>query len=106
MRQFDAEYTAPHFGFASAEDYYHKAAAMRVVDRIRIPALVVTAADDPFVPSESFRDPKLTSNPNITVVITRHGGHCGFLEQPDPARGYDGYWAETRIIDFANACAT
>jgi predicted alpha/beta-fold hydrolase len=100
VRQFDAAYTAPYFGFASAEDYYHRAAALRVVDRIQIPALVITAEDDPFVPPESFRDPVLTGNPNVTVVVTRHGGHCGFLAAPN-GTGDDGYWAERQIVDFA-----
>ena len=57
VRDFDEVYTAPHFGFAGAEDYYHRASAMRVVDRIRVPALIITADDDPFVPSQPFRDP-------------------------------------------------
>ena len=102
VRQFDAAYTAPFFGFAGAEDYYHRAAALRVVEHIQIPALVITAEDDPFVPSAPFRDPKLTSNPHITVIVTTHGGHCGFLGNaggPDD----DGYWAEARIVEFARA---
>src|SRR4029079_4449359 len=100
VRQFDAEYTAPYFGFASAEDYYHRAAALRVVDRIQIPALIVTAADDPFVPVEPFRDPKIAANPNITLIVTAHGGHCGFLADRNGADD-DGYWAERTAIDFA-----
>jgi predicted alpha/beta-fold hydrolase len=99
VRQFDAAFTAPHFGFASAEDYYHRASAMRVIDRIRVPALVITAEDDPFVPTQPFRDPRLTGNPNVTVVVTRHGGHCGFLAAA--SNGFDGYWAERRIVQFA-----
>jgi len=63
---------------------------------------VITAEDDPFVPVEPFRDPKLTGNPNITVVVTRHGGHCGFLGDKDGADD-DGYWAENSIIEFARA---
>ena len=51
VRQFDEVYTAPHFGFRDATDYYHRASAMRVIDRIRVPALIITAEDDPFVPS-------------------------------------------------------
>ena len=82
VRQFDAAYTAPFFGFASAEDYYHRAAALRVIDKIEIPALIITAADDPFVPVESFRHPSLAANRNVTVLITEHGGHCGFLGEP------------------------
>lgn len=102
VRQFDAAYTAPSFGFESAEDYYHRAAALRVVENIRIPALVMTAEDDPFVPVEPFRDPKLTGNPNVTVVLTKHGGHCGFLAEREES-GDDGYWAERAIIEFARA---
>ena len=83
VREFDEVYTAPHFGFANASDYYHRASAMRVIDRIRVPALIITAEDDPFVPSPPFREPAVTSNPNIRVVITRHGGHCGFLADCD-----------------------
>ncbi|MBA3272156.1 MAG: alpha/beta fold hydrolase [Acidobacteria bacterium] len=97
IRAFDERYTAPHHGFADAADYYHRASAMRVVDRIAIPALIVTAEDDPFVPPEPFRDPKVTGNPHITTVITAHGGHCGFIGE---ASGYDGYWAEKMVVDF------
>ena len=99
VREFDEVYTAPHFGFASAEDYYHRASAMRVADRISVPALVVTAADDPFVPTEPFRDPKLVANPNVRLVVTTHGGHCGFFGTAE--NGDDGYWAERMIVSFA-----
>ena len=101
VRQFDAAFTAPHFGFASAEDYYRRASAMRVVSRIRVPALILSAADDPFVPAELFRANELTSNPNIRVIVTPHGGHCGFLEHA--SGDHDGYWAERRIVEFAAA---
>lgn len=103
VRQFDAMFTAPHFGFDSAEDYYFKAAAMRIVDRISVPTLIITAEDDPFVPADPFRDPKVTGNPHITLELTRYGGHCGFV---GPSSGDDdGYWAENRIVEFiASVC--
>jgi predicted alpha/beta-fold hydrolase len=99
VRQFDELYTAPHFGFRDASDYYHRASAMRVIDRIRVPALIITAQDDPFVPAETFRDPRVTGNPHLRIIATRHGGHCGFVTEP--AEGDDGYWAERRIVEFA-----
>jgi uncharacterized protein len=99
VRQFDEVFTAPQFGFDGAEDYYHRASAMRVIDRIRVPTLIITAEDDPFVPTEPFRDPRLTGNANITVRITPHGGHCGFIS--DSAPDDDGYWAEQQVIAFA-----
>jgi hypothetical protein len=72
---------------------------MRVVDRIRVPSLIITAADDPFVPSDTFRQASLGANPRIEVIITEHGGHCGFLGMP--VNGDDGYWAERTAIEFA-----
>jgi len=98
VRAFDDRFTAPHHGFKDAADYYYQAASMRVVDRIRVPSLVITAEDDPFIALEPFCDPKVTGNPAITLVVTRHGGHCGFIEQARD--GYDGYWAERELVDF------
>ena len=100
VREFDEAYTAPHFGFRDADDYYHRAAAMRLVERIRIPTLIITAADDPFVPIAPFQSPALTRNPHITVVITQHGGHCGFRARAEGTED-DGYWAENAVVEFA-----
>ena len=53
---------------------------MRAIDRIRVPTLILTAENDPFVPADPFRDPAVTGNPHITAVVTREGGHCAFVE--------------------------
>ena len=103
VRQFDEVYTAPHHGFRDAEDYYYRASALRVAARIRVPTLVLAAEDDPFVPAATFRDPAIASNPNITVMLTPHGGHCAYVEHGD--NGYDGYWAERELVRFATAHA-
>ena len=104
VREFDEAYTAPYFGFKDAEDYYHRASAMRVVDRIRVPALVITSEDDPFVPATPFHDPRLAGNPYVTLFACAHGGHCGFV---GPASGEDdGYWAEDRVVAFIERCAS
>lgn len=99
VRQFDDAFTAPHHGFRDARDYYHRASALRVVDKIRIPTLIVSAEDDPFVPPEPFRDRAITGNPAISVLLTHEGGHCGFVSD---TRTYedDGYWAERKIVEF------
>jgi uncharacterized protein len=103
VREFDEAYTAPYFGFRNAEDYYHRASAMRVIDRVRVPALVITAEDDPFVPSQPFRDPKVTGNPHIDLRISAHGGHCGFVGEQ--SANDDGYWAENQIVQFLSEIA-
>jgi len=102
VRAFDETFTAPHFGFRNAEDYYHRASAMRVIDRIRVPALIITAEDDPFVPSQPFRDSKVTGNPCIDLRVSAHGGHCGFVGEKTSADD-DGYWAENQIVEFVQA---
>lgn len=101
VREFDDVFTAPHFGFADAEDYYHRASAMRVIDRVQVPALVIAAEDDPFVPPDPFRDPTVTGNPHLTLRLCRYGGHCAFV---GPRSGEDdGYWAEDQIVEFVSA---
>jgi len=98
VREFDDVYTAPYFGFRDASDYYHRASAMRIIDRVRVPTLVISAEDDPFVPSRPFTDPRMLANPYIDLQLCQHGGHCGFVGS---ASGEDdGYWAEGQIVDF------
>jgi predicted alpha/beta-fold hydrolase len=97
IRAFDDRYTAPHHGFEGASDYYYRASAMRVIHQIRRPALIVSAADDPFVPPHIFAAPAVADNPHIHTIVTTSGGHCGFVAEPN---GYDGYWAEKTVIDF------
>ncbi len=99
VRKFDDAYTAPMNGFGTAARYYHEASSLRVVDRIRVPALILTAANDPFVPPEQFTRPEIAANPHLRVVITDDGGHCGFVSERDP--GHDGYWAEYAVVAWA-----
>jgi len=97
IREFDHVITARYCGFSSADDYYHRAAAARVIDKIMLPTLVVHAADDPFIRLLPETREKMRANPHITLLETAHGGHCAFLAQPN---GYDGRWAERQIIHF------
>jgi len=99
VREFDETFTAPHHGFEDADDYYHRASALRVIDTIDVPTLIVSAKDDPFVPPEQFHESSVTANPSVMVAVTRHGGHCGFLAKA--SNDFDGYWAERVAIEFA-----
>jgi hypothetical protein len=98
LREFDDRITALYSGFTSADDYYYRAAAARVLEHIAVPALILHALDDPFVRLSDESREKMTANPNITLMESRHGGHCAFLAQP--ASGYDGYWAEHTLLRF------
>src|SRR6202012_1319617 len=49
LREFDHKIVARYCGFRDADDYYYRAAAARVVDRIEVPTLILQALDDPFI---------------------------------------------------------
>jgi predicted alpha/beta-fold hydrolase len=103
IRRFDDVYTAPHHGFGDAANYYRLASALRIIDRVRIPLLILAADDDPFVPADQFRDEVIRENPHIHVSITAHGGHCGFVTEA--CATHDGYWAEATAMDFLDRVA-
>ena len=97
LRQFDHLYTAPDAGFSSAEEYYDRAGARHVVAHIRVPTLIITAYDDPFVPFSIFQTEAMQGNPCIRVVAPQHGGHCAFVQRRNLRE--DGHWAEHRIVE-------
>ena len=101
LREFDDRITAFYCGFAGADDYYDRAAAAHVIDRIARPALVIHAANDPFVRILPETRQALLSNPHITYVETKDGGHCAFLGERDCDPAYDGRWAEREVVEFA-----
>ena len=100
LRDFDERVTAYYCGFTGADDYYARAAASNVLDRIARPTLVIHAANDPFVRIVKETRQKLLSNRNITYVETEDGGHCAFVGERD-GDAYDGRWAEREVVEFA-----
>jgi predicted alpha/beta-fold hydrolase len=97
IREFDDRITAPHSGFRDAEDYYFRASALRVVEHIHRPTLVVAAQDDPMVPFASFERPEIHEQPFIRLVAPRNGGHCGFISQ---GGGGARFWVEGVVVEF------
>ncbi|MCX8098209.1 MAG: alpha/beta fold hydrolase [Casimicrobiaceae bacterium] len=94
--QFDDAYTAPVHGYASAWDYYRRASSRAFLDGIRVPFLLLNAANDPFVPAWLF--PKPHEVPDcVTLEQPSDGGHVGFVTGPFPGR-LD--WLPTRLCDF------
>jgi hypothetical protein len=97
VRGFDDAITAPCFGYRDAQEYYEAAGARKVVARVRVPTLMITAQDDPFVPYESFLAAMVAENPAIRFLAPEHGGHCGFISKHGDA---ERFWAEARVVEF------
>ena len=102
IEEFDDRFIAPAFGFADARDYYTKASSLSLIQRIRIPTLIIHAEDDPFIPFAPLRDPSIGANPYVLLMATERGGHVAFLSA-NP--GEDRFWAENRLIEFCRLLA-
>jgi uncharacterized protein len=98
IRQFDDAFVAPHCGFRDSADYYERSSALRVMDRISIPALIVHAKDDPFIPFAQFERPQVTANPNVILLAPDQGGHVGFISAA--GEGEERFWAEAAAVRF------
>jgi uncharacterized protein len=97
VREFDDKITAPAFGYKDAQEYYEAAGAKRVIGQAKVPILMMTAQDDPFVPHGAFLRARVAENPLVKFVAPKHGGHCGFISKWE---GAERFWAEERIAEF------
>jgi predicted alpha/beta-fold hydrolase len=91
----DDRVTAPSFGFSGAAHYYGTQSAQNFLHAIRVPALLIQAKDDSFIPFEVFRHPAIAANPNLTLVGTEHGGHLGFISRRAPR-----FWVDHAALEF------
>ncbi|MBU2874352.1 YheT family hydrolase [Marinobacter salexigens] len=96
FHQFDDRYTAPLHGFENAADYWAQCSALGRLKDIRVPALMVNAADDPFLSPSCFPESPSILGAHVRIDAPKWGGHVGFVEH-----GRDGYyWSERRALAF------
>lgn len=95
--EFDDAVTARVHGFRDVHHYYAEASSGQYLHRIRIPTLIVHAADDPFMyPSVVPKAEQLAAS--IRFELSAHGGHVGFIARGAGGRPY--FWLEKRIPQF------
>lgn len=96
FHQFDERYTAPLHGFESARDYWRQCSSLYRLKDIRVPALLVNAADDPFLSRDCFPEGRQVLGDHVTLEVPGHGGHVGFVEHRQEGL----YWSERRALAF------
>jgi predicted alpha/beta-fold hydrolase len=97
FRDFDEHVTAPLHGFRGADHYYAVASSRQYLCGIRVPTLLLHAADDPFMTEQAIpRSDELSAT--TTLELSTHGGHVGFVSGMWPWRVH--YWLERRIPEF------
>ena len=86
--EFDDLITGPLHGFDGATDYYTRSSAKRFVPLARIPLLLLSAADDPFLPRDVLTEVQALAarNPLVHTEFVAHGGHVGFVTGTSPRR--------------------
>jgi predicted alpha/beta-fold hydrolase len=94
--EFDGRYTAPIHGFASARDYWEKAASLPHLPRIAVPALLVNARNDPFLSKDCYPVHTARQSRFLFLEMPDNGGHVGFTSR----LGETVYWSETRAVEF------
>ena len=97
IREYDGAITAHYGGFRDAADYYERSSAGTQLLRIDRPTLILAAADDPMIPSESVARWPLPSSGLVQREILPTGGHVGFVA-PTSAPGR--FWAAERVMEF------
>ncbi len=95
---FDHLATAPLHGFRDAWDYYERNSCGQFLPGIRVPTLLLSAADDPYIPAESFPNRAAANSNYLLPLLTRHGGHQGFVAGVSPWEPH--YWAEQIAVKF------
>jgi len=96
LREFDDAVTAPLHGFRDASDYWLRSSAKPLMNRIRVPTLVINARDDPFLPGTHLPAPEEVSA-QIMLDFPAAGGHVGFVTGSFP--GGIG-WLPDRVLGF------
>ncbi len=93
--QFDDYYTARIFGFGTADRYYATQSSNQFLKHIRIPTLVIHAADDPLVPHSIYNHRAFRENDHLKLLTVEHGGHLGFLSRSKPR-----FWLDGAVMDW------
>jgi predicted alpha/beta-fold hydrolase len=95
--EFDDAVTAPLHGFDGMTDYYDRCSSVRFLRGIRVPTLIVNAADDPFMTPDIIPGEDQLSD-NVLLEVSDSGGHVGFVEGGTPWRPK--FYLPRRVIEF------
>lgn len=98
FRDFDNRYTAPLHGFSDADDFYTKASSGPYLSLIQIPALIVNAINDPFLPDACYPRDVAKTHPYVHLETPERGGHVGFS-----LAGKSENWMAVRAFEFTNS---
>lgn len=96
LKDFDDIYTSQAHGFKDALDYYEQCSSLPFLPNIKIPTLLLNAQNDSFLGPECFPIKVAEQNNNLSLEISKYGGHVGFQGSKNIT------YSEKRVIKFFN----
>lgn len=103
LKDFDNYITGPAFGYKDAEEYYRLNSSLKFLTDIKVYTVIIQAQDDPIIPFNSTIKAMNINNDNIHFLITKHGGHVGFINSFSASKNdIDRRWAENRVVEFVD----
>jgi predicted alpha/beta-fold hydrolase len=97
--EFDDLLTGPVHGFTGAHDYYQRSSSIRFLERICVPALLMNAWNDPFLPKSILESVRAIArrNPALSVEFSATGGHVGWVAGNPWSQHY---YMEERVVEW------
>ncbi len=92
LRLMTAELIRRFTHFGSLEEYLEGYAITgQRLAALSVPSTIITSLDDPIIPAGGLQ--RLARPPSLRIVVTRFGGHCGFLDRLTGPT-----WVERRVL--------
>lgn len=99
FKELDDWFTAPLFGYKDAEHLWRETSSLMHLSKIRIPTLLISAADDPILTPVCYPRETAEKSRYFYLEVPEYGGHVGFMSFGQKGE----YWSETRAIQFIDA---
>jgi uncharacterized protein len=95
--EFDNYFTAPVFGYKSAEDLYQSNSCKPFLQAIKKPTILLTALDDPFLGNKCYPFDEAKNHNHFDLLATKYGGHVGFNSR---FKRTENLWSEKFIASY------
>ncbi|PWU16627.1 MAG: hypothetical protein C5B49_10345 [Bdellovibrio sp.] len=96
IKEFDQQFTAPHSGFESSQDYYRKCSSKDHLRKIEQDTIIITSQDDPFIPVEDFYG--LHVSEKVSLHLENSGGHLGYIHREKTPQGTH-RWLDYAVVE-------
>lgn len=101
IRDFDDAITRVSFEWPDVDAYYAGSSSSLSIPNVRVPLLIIQAADDPIAPKEAVPFEAIAANPQCLLVMTPTGGHLGWCGGKGGATGAP--WTDAAVAEYFTA---